>query len=105
MSDSSLSILITGANGFVGARLCRKFIDEGFRVIAGVRKTADLSSLKEINVEYRYGDVTKPETLPEMVSGVDYIIHNAGLTKAKNKQQFFFHYASLPAASGGPLVG
>lgn len=89
MSEAVRSILITGANGFVGARLCRKFSGEGFRVIAGVRKTADLSSLKEIKVEYRYGDVTKPETLSEMVSGVDYIIHNAGITKAKSSKQFF----------------
>lgn len=83
------SVLITGANGFVGSRLCRRFLDEGFRVIAGVRKTADLSLLKGLTVEYRYGDVTQPETLPEMVAGVDYIIHNAGVVKAKRARTFF----------------
>jgi nucleoside-diphosphate-sugar epimerase len=89
MPDDKSSILITGANGFVGARLCRKFREEGFHVVAGVRKTSDLSSLQGLEVEYRYGDVTRPETLPEMVAGVDYVIHNAGVVKAKRKQLFF----------------
>ena len=89
MSDAKRSILITGANSFVGARLCRKFLDNGFHVIAGVRKTADLSELEELEVEYRYGDVTHPETLPNMVAGVDYLIHNAGIVKAKKAEAFY----------------
>ncbi len=89
MPETRPTILITGANGFVGARLCRKFLDEGFEVIAGIRQSSDLSQLEELNVIYRYGDICKPETLPAMVTGVDYIIHNAGIVKAKQKSTFF----------------
>lgn len=89
MSLPEPSVLITGANGFVGARLCRTFLEKGVRVIAGVRRTADLSQLEGLKVEYRYGDVTQPETLPAMVSGVDYIIHNAGVVKVKRPETFF----------------
>jgi nucleoside-diphosphate-sugar epimerase len=89
MAQDKPSILITGANGFVGSRLCRKFLEEGFHVIAGVRKTADLTLLKRLDLEYRYGDITQPETLGDMVANVDFIIHNAGLVKAKRKQRFF----------------
>jgi len=89
MSGGKPSVLITGANGFVGSRLCRKFLDEGFHVVAGVRKTADLSLLDGLDLEYRYGDVTQPETLGEMVTGIDYVIHNAGVVKAKRKGTFF----------------
>lgn len=89
MSEEVPSALITGANGFVGSRLCRKFLDEGFHVVAGVRKTADLSLLDGLDLEYRYGDVTQPETLGDMVAGVDYIVHNAGVTKVKRKETFF----------------
>ena len=89
MSETKASVLITGANGFVGSRLCRKFLAEGYHVIAGVRRTADLSLLHELDVTYRYGDITKPETLAEMFTGVDYIIHNAGVTKVKHSRAFF----------------
>ena len=89
MSDSNPSVLITGANGFVGSRLCRKLASESFHVIAGVRKSADLSLLQGVEVEYRYGDITRPETLPAMVSGVDYVVHNAGVVKAKDPRTFF----------------
>lgn len=90
MNSSNQSILITGANGFVGSRLCRQFLDNGFRVVAGVRKTSDLTLLGGLNLEFRYGDVTQPDSLPEMVKDVDFVIHNAGLLKSKKKQSFFF---------------
>ncbi len=83
------SVLVTGANGFVGSRLCRKLISKGFKVIAGIRKTANLSELDGVDVEFRYGDVSNIESLSSMVENVDYIIHNAGITKAKMKRSFF----------------
>jgi nucleoside-diphosphate-sugar epimerase len=89
MVESKKSLLITGANGFLGSRLCRKFLDQGFRVVASVRKSAVMSLLEGLNVEYRYGDVTQPDTLPAMVKDVDYIVHTAGLVKAKTKLRFF----------------
>ena len=89
MNQSDSSILITGANGFVGAQLCRKFLDSGFQVMAGVRKTANLAMLDGLKVDYRFGDVTSAESLVEMVKDVDFIIHNAGVVKAKKKQMFY----------------
>ena len=89
MNQSDNSILVTGANGFVGAQLCRKFLESGFHVIAGVRKTANLAMLDGLNVDFRYGDVTSAESLIDMVKNVDYVIHNAGVVKARKKQIFF----------------
>jgi nucleoside-diphosphate-sugar epimerase len=91
MSEGSTarSVLITGANGFIGSRLCALFLKEEFTVIAGVRKSADLSMLQGLAVEFRYGDLTDSTGLPAMVTGIDYIIHNAGIVKAKSRAQFF----------------
>lgn len=89
MTDTRESVLVTGANGFVGSRLCAHLIQTGYRVIAQVRRTSDLSLLKDLTVEYRYGDITTPETLPDMVRGVGYIVHNAGVIKARTRETFF----------------
>jgi len=89
MSETNATCLVTGANGFVGSRLFQALATSGFQVIAGVRKTSDLSFLSGVDVEYRYGDVTQPDTLPAMVAGCDYVIHNAGLVKASSSDQFF----------------
>jgi 2-alkyl-3-oxoalkanoate reductase len=83
------SILITGANGFIGSRLCALFLTRGFQVVAGVRRSSDLTLLKDLAVQYRFGDVTEPESIPAMVRDVDYIIHNAGVVKAKSQATFF----------------
>ena len=87
--QNNATVLITGANGFIGSRMVRYFLDRDLRVIAGVRKSADLSLLKDLDIELRYGDITQPESLPAMVRGVDYVIHNAGLVKAKKRETFF----------------
>jgi nucleoside-diphosphate-sugar epimerase len=89
MPGQSTSVLITGANGFIGSRLCRLFLDRGWRVIAGVRENANCSLLSGLDVEYRYGDICHPESLRELVASVDCIIHNAGLVKAKSRKRFF----------------
>jgi nucleoside-diphosphate-sugar epimerase len=86
--DDKETVLVTGANGFVGSRLCRRLIADGYRVIAGVRRGCDDSLIEELNLEYRYGDINQPETLPAMIENIDYIIHNAGLTKARSIEQF-----------------
>ena len=89
MTDHKHSVLVTGANGFVGSRLCRHLQQVGYHVIAGVREGADRSLLRDLELDYRVGDITRPETLPELVGAVDYIVHNAGITKTTHKPNFF----------------
>ncbi|MCP4705173.1 MAG: NAD(P)-dependent oxidoreductase [candidate division Zixibacteria bacterium] len=83
------SVLITGANGFVGSRLCRKLLNDGFHVIAGIRENCNRELLVGLDLEFRFGDVACRETLPAMIKDVDYVIHNAGIVKAKNPDLFF----------------
>lgn len=82
-------VLITGANGFIGSRMVRQFLAQGIGVVAGVRKSADLTLLNGLDIEYRYGDITQTDSLPDMVRGVEYVVHNAGLVKAKKRETFF----------------
>jgi nucleoside-diphosphate-sugar epimerase len=70
------TVFITGANGFIGANLCRFFLKKNFSVHGLVRKTSDLHFLEGLDVKLVYGDLSEVEkiNLPE---NMDYVIHCA----------------------------
>ena len=72
------SVLITGANGFVGSHLCDAFLEKGFTVHALVRETSDLRFLTHSRAKLIYGDLTNAARIafPETV---DVIVHAGAL--------------------------
>jgi nucleoside-diphosphate-sugar epimerase len=72
-------VLVTGANGFIGSHLVRKFISEGHDVSGLVRTTSDLSLIDNTNLSLVYGDITDRSSLAKSLEGADILIHNAGL--------------------------
>ena len=85
-------ILITGANGFIGSTLVDTALEAGFEVTAGVRSSSDLSFLKDKEIQYldlNYLDETKLKDSLLASGRFDYIIHNAGITKAATSQGYF----------------
>jgi len=81
--------LVTGANGFVGSHLVEALFNKGYEVFCLVRKTSNLSFLSGLETEYRYGDITEVESLRKAIEGVDFVFHLAGLTRAKNKEDYY----------------
>jgi uncharacterized protein YbjT (DUF2867 family) len=76
------TIVVTGASGFVGSHVVPELIDGGQRVVALVRSDdAGQSVLRRLSaeqrpaVELRRGDVTRPETLPDALTGADAVVH------------------------------
>ena len=82
-------ILVTGANGFIGSRLCAYLQSNGEQVIAQVRKSSNQELLHCIDIEKRFGDVTDSASLEPMMRDIDVVIHNAGIVKAKQEQEFW----------------
>lgn len=88
--------MITGASGFIGSFLCAKGIESGYEVWAGVRQT---SSRKYLNIrglnfiELSFEDEKLlSHQLTEYLklnSPFDFIIHNAGVTKAPKNEDYF----------------
>ncbi|UYL10420.1 SDR family oxidoreductase [Bdellovibrio sp. SKB1291214] len=78
-----MKVLVTGANGFLGSWLTRELVKEGHEVFALVRKNSDLSELKGVNCQYRYGDVTDVVSLLETVTDIDTVFHLAGVVAYK----------------------
>ena len=72
-------ILITGANGFIGANIVRAALEKGYEVKAFVRKSSDLTSIKELPISFSYGDLRDIDAITKAMDGCDYIIHNGGI--------------------------
>lgn len=73
--------LVTGATGFLGGHVVRALIDRGIAVRALYRDGRALNKLKDLPVEVRQGDVTKPESLAAAMDGkLDYVFHIAAST-------------------------
>ena len=48
---------MTGATGFLGSRLTKRLVEEGYAVRALVRMRSDLRLLKNLGVEIAFGDL------------------------------------------------
>ncbi len=81
-ANAGMRVLVTGANGFVGARLCEILAERGYTVRAFVRETSDLFRLSALDVEFHYGDLGDYNSLLAAVDDVDIVIHSAGKIKA-----------------------
>nr|UXM19722.1 dihydroflavonol 4-reductase 1 [Hydrangea macrophylla] len=81
-----MKVLVTGASGYLGGRLCHALLTRGYSVRAFVRPTSDLSSLPPpsaggASLELAYGDVTDYESLVAACSGCHVIFHTAALVE------------------------
>ncbi|MGN6129035.1 MAG: NAD(P)H-binding protein [Nocardioidaceae bacterium] len=69
------TVVVAGASGFVGRRLCPALVDAGHHVRAMTRHPDDYAGAGEAT----YGDVHDPDTLPEALKGADaayYLVHS-----------------------------
>ncbi len=86
------NILITGANGFVGSKLCEKFLKKGYKIKALVRKTSNLIFLKpfEKKINIVYGDIRDKDSIRKYFKNIDIVIHTAGYASDWGKYSLFY---------------
>jgi len=82
-------VLITGASGFIGSHLADKLLDMGSEVHCQVRKSSDLKWLDTHRVHLHTLDFRQPDTDWSFLAEIDTVFHCAGLTKARNRQEYF----------------
>lgn len=74
------TVLVTGANGFLGSNLTRELYRQGYDIKAMIRPTADLKGISDIPCEVHYGHIDNPDEVMAAVKGCDIVVHAACIT-------------------------
>jgi dihydroflavonol-4-reductase len=75
--EQEVRVFITGATGFVGGHVARRYAAEGASLRLLTRQTSRLDSLAGIDAEMVTGDLRDPEKLRSALTGCDALIHVA----------------------------
>jgi len=83
-------VLITGASGFLGYHLVEEALQNDLEVYVAVRKSSNIAHLKDLDIQYTYPAFDDPSALEKELKtrGYDYIIHAAGVTKARSAREY-----------------
>ena len=76
--------LVTGANGFTGEALCRRLVDEGWKVKGLVLPDTEFASLEKIGVEIVEGDLRNKATLVPAFDGISHVFHIAAVYREQD---------------------
>jgi dihydroflavonol-4-reductase len=74
-----MTILVTGANGFIGSHVVRSLLKRDYQVRVFVRPDANMRNLDGLNVEVVHGDLLRAGTVVDAAAGCKAVIHTAGL--------------------------
>ena len=80
-------ILITGATGRIGNVLLRELSKSNKSIRILVRKTSDLSAIKDLPFSKIYGDILDYNSVKKAVSGCKAVFHLAGNINISNKNK------------------
>jgi nucleoside-diphosphate-sugar epimerase len=84
-----MRILVSGASGFIGSGLVTELAAQGHEVCALMRQGASSEFLKGVQFTRITGDLRDLDSLNRACSDVDAVIHLAGLTSAKDREEYF----------------
>jgi dihydroflavonol-4-reductase len=84
-----MKALVTGATGFIGSHLVELLLRKKYDVRCLLRKTSSTVWLKDLPLDYVYGDLFDEAALAGAVRGIDYVYHSAGVTKAKTSDGYY----------------
>jgi len=92
-------VLVTGANGLLGANIVRQLSTMGYLPKAMLRKGSNTLSLKGAKYELFEGEITNKEDVFKAVSNCDYVIHSAASTAQSPSNVESFREANIEATT------
>lgn len=83
-----MNILITGATGFIGRHLTAA-LSKTYPTRCLVRKTSDISCLRDLNVDITIGDLLVKDSLSPALDKIDLVYHLAGEVYSRRKDDYY----------------
>ncbi|GAB3498341.1 NAD-dependent epimerase/dehydratase family protein [Spirosoma knui] len=75
------TVLLTGANGFLGGHLCRQLLGRGYAVRAFVRPKSDQRALEGLPLDIWLGDLHDTDHVRAATYGCDLVVHAGALAQ------------------------
>lgn len=90
-----MTVLVTGATGFVGANLVRALLREGVAVRALARPTSPRLALEGLRLEVVEGDLLDPASLRRAVQGCEAVFHAGALYSFWERDPSLFYRVNV----------
>ena len=86
-----MTILVTGASGFIGSFIVEEALRRGFETWAAVRKSSSRAYLRDERIHFLELDLSSEQALTDQLRGYtfDYVVHAAGATKCLHANDFY----------------
>lgn len=81
-----MTVLVTGATGFLGRQVVRQLLDSGQEVRAMVRTPGRESVFSAPPTDVCYGDVSDPDALAEACRDIDMVVHLVAVIRGGPRQ-------------------
>jgi len=85
-----MKVGVTGATGFIGGRLLKRLLSEGYDVKCLVRDQKKAESIEKLGAEVYIGDLSDLESLRDFPENCEYIYHIAAFVSDWGKKYDFF---------------
>ena len=89
MKLGSKKILLTGATGFVGRNLLQFLVKRGYNIRILVRKSSNLTPLRDVEYEKFFGDLLDYQSLTTAVEGINLVVHAAAKVSSWGSYEHF----------------
>ncbi|MBD3340646.1 MAG: NAD-dependent epimerase/dehydratase family protein, partial [Candidatus Lokiarchaeota archaeon] len=72
-----MTVLVTGANGFIGSNIVRELVKNGQDVRVAIRKNSDIRNIDDLNVERVFCDIRNKKAVKMALRGCNTLYHTA----------------------------
>jgi nucleoside-diphosphate-sugar epimerase len=85
-----MKALVTGANGFTGSYLTKHLLKKGYEVRALVRKSSDISAIKNLPIEIYFADLAGNSSFTGLMKDIDVVFHVAAAYRVEGVPKKYF---------------